>query len=593
MITQEDKPMPVVTFPLSSTEFSVFNSIYYKIIEDVANTVEIDQNALTVLYKNLEYAKTDNEDTLSIKSSDGKPTTISKRRFVVRVNQEYDEDNLDTMATHQEEHFPIFMDHTTGVSIAPVYMQMDVELEFEYLSPSRTELGSMRDKIRMHLSRTRNIGHHEVEYTMLIPSPVEEFVADVHELRNRLIPKELDAYFLENSSKRVHLITDMVNEDNVKLGVKEKQVRIVGTYGFSPLPEKSETDNSNNSSKFSFTYKFSVTVPRHLVIRYPAMICNRLLPNKYLSFVEKARVKENHEREVGVNYIGFSNYNFSIFEANKQLGRRVNIELPINVPSFDEFKTKQGHKGYGLVMSFLLEIDETDNRSLFNLKELGDYHIATKTLNWLEVGDYENITSPYESFMYLGLHQENKFFDGPVLTVDQELNVKSKVDLDLTKPVRVTIGLSIDMSMLANKVIESLNKDPEMFLDFLNEHLEIRKSFKDKITDGTISHNFLVNSILNFILRRISVEDYETVLDVLEIVKVQDSLVLSDVISFALNNRPETVNALTNLGVKFIKQNTGYTLTTGREVKQESKGDPIYHYSKSDSATIIKSDYDY
>ena len=568
--------MPVVSIPLSSTEFSIFNSIYHKVISDVAERIEIDPKTLTVLYKNVEYTKTDNETNVSLKETENRPTTVSKRRFVVRVNQEYDEDTLGTTAVHEEEHYPIFQDRVIGVTISPVYIQMSVELEFQYLSPSKSELNTMRDMIRIHLSRMRNIGHHEVEYTMLIPDSVESFIEDIHGLRNRLIPQELAEYFLEHSSNRVHPITDMSNKENTKLGVKEKQVRIVGTYGFSPTPEKAENNTADNTNSFSFTYAFSVTIPRALSVRYPPIICNKILPAKYLSFVEEARKKDYLDRNRNMNYIGHSNYALSSFEAHRQLENMVNINLPINVPLFDEFYKKQGHKGYGIVMSFLIEVDETNKKGLLNLKDLGPYNLSTTTLDFIKNSNKDNFTQPYRSFIYFGLHQDDRHFDNSVLEITEDLDVRSKVELSLLTPVRVTISLCIDLSMLGDDVLDPLQKTPEVFIDFFKDYLENKYAFNEYLKSQGPAEASAVHCLIKFIRELINKDDKENIRDILRVVARYDNLLASCLAEDMVTYRPEIVNYLKVLGIVIFRSGSNFVIRVDQELPKEGKGEPIY-----------------
>lgn len=567
--------MPAVAIPLSSTEFSVFNSIYYKIIQDVAQTIEVDPKTLTVLYKNVEYAKTDNETNASILTNDNRPTTVSKKRFMVRVNQEYDEDNLGSTAVHQEEHFPIFEDRTLGVMITPIYIQIPVELEFTYTSPSKSELNTMRDMIRIHLSRTRNIGHHEVEYTMLIPEAIDTFIEDIHKLRERLIPQSLGDYFMEHSTKRIHPITDMSNESNVRIGVKEKQVRIVGTYDFSPMPDKVDSRTEDNTNTFSFSYRFSVTIPRALSVRYPPMICNRMLPEKYLAFVAERRKLDFLERNRNINYIGHSNYALSRFEAHRQLENMVDINLPVNIPQFDEFKPRQGHAGYGIVMSFLIEVDETDKKTLFNLNDISPYQIKERVAEFIRQGDYKYLTIPYQSFMYLGLHQEGRHFDNSVLEIDADMTVRSKVELSLFKPVRVTLGLCIDITMLDSHVVARLQQDPDLFLDFLKEYLEVKHNFNELVKNQSLTEITLIDTIINYIHHNLSADNIEAVKDVLKVIEEMSLPVRDSLANAIVNRRPELTSRLEAIGIEFYKEQGRNSYRTEPQEHKMPPGTPI------------------
>lgn len=539
--------MPVAAFPFSSTEFSIFNGIYYKIIQDVAERVGVKTDSLSVLYRDIEYAKTDNDTTISIQSTENRPKTASKRRLSVRVTPEYDEDTIDTTAVHRDEHYPIFNDETIGVRIAPVYIQMKVNLEFTYTSPSKTELGTMADMIRIHLSRFRDIGHHEVEYTMIIPVEVEQFIEDIHTLRNRLIPQELGDYFKEHSTPRIHAITDMANKENIRLGVAEKQGRIIGTYDFKPTPPRPTPNTDNATHSFSFNYSFSVSIPRAVSVRYNAMICNRLLPNCYLDFVEEAAKSRHAQLNKSYLHIGRSNQALSKFEAHRQLGDMTNINLPINVPAFDDFDRKQFHRGYGVRIAFLLEVDEADKRTLFNLRELGDYALSDKVLEYITGEGRDKVVVPYASFLYIGLHQEGKFFDKPLLEITPNLDVRCKEDLDLTKPTRVTFSTWIDSSSFSDSVLGNLQADPDLFKEAMVELIEGRYFFVTFIKNIRVADVSLFEMLGRYFQYLDSIDQYAPIAKLLKLILMYDSRLVEEFLDTVYTLRPALFNRLLSL----------------------------------------------
>lgn len=551
--------MATATFAFSSIEFSIFNNIYYKIIEDVARTVDLDPNALTILYKGIEQTKTDNQTNVSNRSTENRPDTVSRKRVTVRVNQEYDEDDIATTAIHREEHRPIFYDKVVDVVVTPVYIQMNAELEFTYTSPSKTELGRIRDMIRIHLSNTRNIGHHEVDYTMLIPTEVTTFIEDVYDLRNRLIPESLRDYFVTHSTNRIYPVTDMSNEENIRLGVSERQTRIIGRFNFSPTPDKAEQDTKENTNRFSFTYSFSVSIPRALSVRYPLMICNRMLPEKYWSHLEEQAKANYVKRNTQAPYIGYSMQNFSNFESNRQLENNYNVNLPIRVPICDEFITKQVHRGYGIVMSLLIEIDEEDNRSLFNLSDLNDYHLNTRVLEYIRDRGRERITTPYGSHLYMGLHQKGRHYDNSILEVDEDLEVKSKVELSLLTPVRVTLAICIDLTYLPESVIRDLISDKDTFLDFLKDHLESRSNFHDLIQDKDKADNYLMTVLHDFFDLRFGVDDVESVRRVFEMLAMYSPAYLDKFCRMLHNYRSRMLENIGLNGIELVNRSNQWT----------------------------------
>lgn len=472
--------MCIVSLTLEDTNKTILNNAYFKIIDDIVEATKIPHSAVIAVHKDIDYNLTDNKTNATGISSKNLPSTASLRRIQANITEEYNEDDLTTTAVHQVSAFPIFEDRDISVFIFPIYVKSDVVIEFSYFTPSKTEANRIRDDIRIRLSQSRNIGLHDIEYTILIPEIVEDFIDDVYKLKNRLVPQSLEDYFRSHSTKRMHLITDTVNIENTRIGVFEKQVRIVGLFDFSSMPEKVEADNENGNYRVSFSYKLSFDVPRAIGLRYPVMICNKLLPQKYFQFIEDSKVNSIEERKRNLGYTQ-SLHALSYFEAHRQLENRIDINYPINIPAFDDFDIRQGHKGCVIISSFLTEIDETDKRTLLNLKEIDPFYIPDKLIKFLIDGEYKYIGKPYMSFLYIGIYQEDTYFDF-YTDIDSNLNVRSVNELSLMKPVRVTLSMIIDLTMLDKEAINRLFNNEDILLLFIAEWLESFNNFKTEFS---------------------------------------------------------------------------------------------------------------
>lgn len=473
--------MPTVSLTLEDTNRSILSQAYFKIIKDIVSAIKIPHSTLVAVQKDMEVSLTDNRPNATSPGTSNLPSTVADRRILASITEDYNEDELTSTATHQQNASPIFMDPDIGVSVYPIYVKSDISIEFSFVSPSKTEATRIRDDIRIRLSQTRNINIHEIEYAILIPEVVEDFISDVYDLKSRLDPQPLSEYFSSHSTNRIYPITDMSNPENTKLAVQEKQVRIVGLFDFSSMPEKLDVDNENNTYKISFTYKLSMDVPRAMVLRYPVMICNRPLPAKYLSFIEDSKRKSQEEYKKNLGYTQ-SLYALSHFEAHRQLENRVDIKLPINIPLFDDFHVRQKRPGYAIVASFLTQVDETNKKSLFNLKEIDPFYIPDQILSFIKTHDRTHIVLPYSSVLFLGLHQEGTHFDNDVLTVDENLNVSSRVPLSLYAPVRVTLSVCMDYSLLRDTVRKRLRNHPDAYLIYISETIRAINNYKTELS---------------------------------------------------------------------------------------------------------------
>lgn len=546
--------MPVVATTLEETNRSILSSVYYKIVEDIAEVIKLPKDTLTILFKDQEVSLTDARPNTSILDKDNLPNTVTKRKIIVRINENYNEDELTTTSVTKQEFYPIFQDPQIGVVVAPVYIQTDVEIEFIYSTPSKSEAERIRDDVRLRLSQHRDICHHQVDYNLIIPTVVEDFISDVHALKSRLVPEPLDQYFLNHATNRIHSITDMSNENNIRLAVSERQVRIIGLFNFNSMPEKLNINRDESTYEFKFDYKFTFSAPKAMSIRYPVMICNRTLPSKYISFIQENKENSMREYKMNHNYIGTSLANLSYFEAHRQLENRVDINVPINIPLFDDFSSREGHRGFGIAFSVLTEIDETDMKSLFNLKDLGDYYIPDVILEYLVNGEKDYITSPYASFMYLGLHTDGKYFDAPLLVVDEDLNVRSKVELELFRPTRVTLSVIFDFSKLNQNAQDRLIENPEVLTIFISEYISAVNTYKNESDRRSLDnsfYNFLIRVFYTY-LKRDMLDYLKTIISIIS----HDKYFSMTIGAILYKGFPDLTQQLVSVGVMEIDKNT-------------------------------------
>ena len=541
--------MPTVSLTLEDTNRTILNEAYFKIIGDIVEATKIPHTAVIAVHKDIDYTLTDNKTNETGVEKKNLPSTASLRRISANITEEYNEDELTTTAVHQVNAFPIFEDRQIDVFVFPIYVKSDITIEFSYFTPSKTEANRIRDDIRIRLSQTRNIGIHDIQYDILLPDIVEEFIADVHTLKNRLVPQTLEEYFREHSTKRMHLITDMANKENAKIAIFEKQVRILGLFDFSSMPEKVDADNENSNYKVSFSYKLSFDVPRAIGIRYPVMICNKLLPAKYVQFIEDAKVNSIEESKRNLGYTQ-SLHALSHFEAHRQLENRVDINYPINVPAFDDFHLRQGHKGYVILASFLTEVDETDKKTLLNLREIDPFYIPDTLANYIANGEHEFIKHPYMSFIYIGIHQEGALFDA-FGEVDQNLTVRSINELNLFKPVRVTISIIVDITMLDKRALDRLIVNEDVLFVFVKEWMNAFDNFKTEFSRIFDTMNDLFRIFIHFLNYYRMTDNDNSLKNFLSTVKT-NPYIYTQLLDILFNMFPELFNYINQRG--FIEQ---------------------------------------
>lgn len=552
--------MPTARVTIEDTNRTIVSDVYFKIIEDIVKANRIPYSSLVVVHRDVESTLTDNRSNATLQNQANLPSTVSTKRITANITEDYNEHDLATTVTHQAGNHPIFTDAEVNVFVTPIYVMSDVSIEFEYITPSKTEATRIRDDLRIQLSQTKNINIHMVDYNILLPEVVEEFIADVHALKSRLYPETLDEYFLKNATNRIHMITDMANVSNTKIAVNETQCRIIGTYDFNSMPEKLEVDNESGNYKLTFTYKLSLDIPRAFVMKYPVMLCNRPMPTKYLQHIIDSKQKSNQEIDNKLHY-NSGLQSLSYFESHRILENRVNMRLPLNIPEFDEFSLREGHKGYGIITSMLTDVNETDHKSLFNLQELDPYAFNATLLNYIKNVERSYVTQPYQSFMYFGLHQEDRHFDNSILTIDENLNISSQVPLSLFKPVRVTLSFILDINSLASHAIERLMLNTEILKIFLTKYVEMYQNFKTESSRYFVGEASFYRTLIQSInIYKLS-DDHQTLHEIFEIFSVEPYL-YNNLIGIIKQNYPQIYQYLIKHDIDLKTNNKlGYQYT--------------------------------
>ena len=564
--------MPISVIPISGISKTIQQNVYFKIIKDIVDSIDIPYNSLIVVHKDIETTLTDNTPNTTNLHNSNTPTTISKRRIVAKIEEDYDEEEVTTLTPYENLSYPIFIDNDINTYIHPLYIKTNITISFSYVSPSKSEANRIRDTLRINISKMRNINIHELEYNILIPTEVEDFIADIYDLKSRLFSQPLEDYFREHSTKRVFLLTDTANKENASLAIYEKQIRIIGTFDINSIPEKLEIDNENNNYTITFNYNLSLDLPKFFILKYPVTICNRLLPPKYLRHIEELKLNTKEEYKKNLNYTNFGTYNLSIFEAHRQLENRIDIKFPKNVPIYDEFNIQQGHNGYMIIYSFLTTIDETNKKFLFNLKDLEPYTFTEPILNYIQNTERNYITQPYQSFLYLGLYQDDTHFDNNILTLDSNLNLSSIKELSLVKTTRVTLSFLLDITSLDERALNRLLSNTPILLIYLEEYIKLHSYFKNELPNLNITISNYYKTLLIIINHFIQLDNLDTLSSIVSIIK-NDPYLYNSFFAFMYNNYPNLYSYLernslvssssfnTNINTNYIDSNIYFQRT--------------------------------
>lgn len=477
--------MPVINLSLAGISQSVVRPMVYAIIGQVQELVKINKDTRIFYPGPLEVNQTPNAN---IDSENDKRAIYGTDRYLyIDVEETYDEGELSSTAINQKENIPIFYDKEIDFAVWPIYSKTDFLVSFKYHTVSKTEADRWTSDIRMRITQMRDTPLHFIDYHYGLPKPIWELIEAIYTHKARLMNPvpTIEEYVRFFATSRLSLASDQSNK-TYDFVISERQSRIIGQFDFSPLPEKVERQGDSGGWLCSFNYKFSIMKPDGIGARYPISVYNRLLDDRYIAFRDQ---KEDPLKRIYTQTQSMTA--MSMFESDRMLLDHVNIYIPFQIPTYDEFITKKGPAGYGSVLSVLLELDELDTQDILNINDLDPYVFDEDILEFMRESEYPFMHHAYRSVFYTGLYQDYQYYSDRVLNIDSALNIRSDISLNPKRLYHLLFSLIIDVDYLHPDAWARLRRYPKAFVKIvqavnegLRDHHDLRILARNKIVSA-------------------------------------------------------------------------------------------------------------
>jgi hypothetical protein len=465
--------MTCISLTLPEISQSVTRPVIFDIISQVQNNTKISPDTIIKYPGDIDRMQTPGSD---IGSQDPTARFNAQRYTFIEVEEDYDHDTLGSTAVAYNEHIPVWLDRALGVEVKPVYATSAVTISFKYRCPSKTEALRWRDDIRIRISQMQDLNLHHITYHYQLPVSVYEVLVAVYQNREAYLGygETIDQYIWSNASTRMTLVSDRVDQ-SARLAISETQSRIVGLYGFDGIPDRAERDDTAGAWQISFQYRFSYEKPIACHMRYPIMVHNALLPARYIAFTNSEprpdRIPSSFSRSIGALHR---------FEMPTQSSRTRDWDYLIRLPAFDDYIPTQIPPGTGSLILALAEVDETDDRTLFNLSDLGEYVLDADIMEFITESEYPYICDLYKSIISVTLYRNAYLTSFDTIRCASDLTLRATRDLNLRNQHRVRIALVTDLTLLDPAALDRLRLYPKALvkiLSALNELLGAQPDF--------------------------------------------------------------------------------------------------------------------
>ncbi len=435
-----------VRVPLPGSSTSVTHPVAMSVMSDIKAFlnvytdvhVEIDLDGDNFKNKNWNLGDESNND------SNGPRDEV----LIMGYKESYEDPHAITTKLRHNDTKSVVFDAVTKIDVKPLLMETKINISLVINNKSKSNLTSALNNLRLLFINNRDVSMHTIQYLYYMPIPYIGLLVEVMKIKNEVLfgNESLEEFLVPMVDDRFSISTDQSGKiSSAALTFKEIQHNIIGYFTNDLLNMDIEYDENTGYYSTTIDYEFRFDKPISMDMRYPITVYNRLLPGKYIITAPRGSVEETgnftHDQRI-FNRFDLTNDVKSILDTFRY------DENYIRIPSFDKHDDIPPRDTLIRIFSVLVFITGEDKRSLFNLNELGEFYLDPCVKAFLEGGEHAYIDKLFKSVFHMELYENGVLMTGDVLEIDSDLNVRTRMDLDITKTYRVFFNILPNLIML-------------------------------------------------------------------------------------------------------------------------------------------------
>jgi len=428
--------MSVFSLPVPDIAESMEIPIVHAIINGMTEQKFLPPISRKVIKDIVKVAKTPGSDTNPhTKHAYMKDDTYAE----VGVEREYFKQGGSFLRSDYIQTNPIFRDKTRGIYIRPIYEDVKYTLTIEIISPSVSLLQEWLRHIRTQRRGGYEHMNHSLNYSYGLHQKTWTFLEDMYKLSENKYGNDrtFSEYLKHHSDNQIVPVTSGVGHQLVKM---EQQVRVYGNLGSPFNPKIQEVGDGVYS--VVMTYNYTMKVPHSLMYSYPLVVHQQVIDCKYITYPEKK------------NYPLYTQNALTRGFTTTQVSPDVFHTL--RIPDFDRVPITYFPIKHYPVITMLVTLPDDQDKPVFNLNELCDATLDQDTLDMMSEILYQDMTSFYKSPYIITLHRDNILMDENFLSVDKDLNVRTKNITNYKNVYRISLCVLTDIGQLRGDVINKL-----------------------------------------------------------------------------------------------------------------------------------------
>jgi hypothetical protein len=479
--------MPIILLPVPDPIESITRPVVFDVVRQLMEITGLSSKTNMSFPGDTEKTK---QLGSSISSHGDDPNKFAyDEKISIEIEEIYNPDRLINEAVYGPQNLLIFEDVLLKLVMKPVYSGTDLNISVKYRAANRTAALRWRDMIKMRMGQFRDINMHDLTYHYAIPPEMLYILKEIHTMRETVAPygDSYEKYFKEHATPIITELTNMNGSAKV-IAVPEVQMQVQGWFDFE-VPDAGSKEDESEAWYTSFTYKLRYDRPIGVVMTYPLIVHNQVLPQKL------------REKPVPTEDDVLKSYSQSVrvlnhFYQGRQVADYVH-RVGYSIPTYDEWLPKSVPNDTIRLLTLLITIDAANPTLFLNLRDLGQKKFSSEILVWM-MEEAQYLTRPYASPMMVTFYR-NEFQIGPTpLRINANLDVIATTPIMLRDEHHIRISIVTDLTMLPEVAIARLRKHGTAALQILEviDPTLIDRGFMPKVQKGNyITRADMINAI--------------------------------------------------------------------------------------------------
>lgn len=485
--------MPSYILEIPSVHEAIVRPLMKKLADDVLDNFGFTTDKYWFVYNGLNDVVVNNNSTIHDNQK-------RDNRLIGdhRIEIEFDEEvmNPTNVAMLRHEQAPIFLDKETRVWLKPIYVQTMMTIDFKLVVRDQTTATLWKRRAEMQAYRMMNAFMTDVDYHYQVPLGFVKQLWVIHTLMMQSDhPTDLPFadWLATHFTKRMTTIHNQAGNDT-RLVIAEKQARIQGHFTFEFDVSKVERHNDSGVWSTGFSLEVYFDRPHAIVMEYPLVIHNTLIPPEY-------RDDDPKRHTYPTNYqLGRSASLYDMrpfeFDEERKVIHSVKGEAVV-IPHFDDWLPYHIASHYVNVSRILVQMDIRNPRDVLTLNDdsLEDYSLIPRVYDYLkECGDL--VFLPHNCLYRVSLHEWEKLVNLKRLSIDENLTITTDFDLRVRNMYHLVIDVVDDLEYLSPKALDILSRYPDLVASWCEVFLPYSRGKPlPLLPDGSVDMVALLNGL--------------------------------------------------------------------------------------------------